>query len=273
SLEKLVSYLDKSKFKIMRSEFLNLNTEDFDLLTRKGIFPYEYIDNVDKLNEISLPPREAFYIGKPYLGGESISDDDFQHATYVWQRFCIDTLGDYSDLYLKTDVLFCLTNFETYNAIPNIISANNKFYFHTDDKTITIPEGTYELSAITKYLRAAIFHTFDTKGNNDDNNDDDYVFNDYVGDNTHKDKILILRTNENTMKSEIKCAYRVNFTKPNNIGSLLGYSQSHVIQPKKWYASDQPVNIMNITIIRIECNITSGAYTTINKYIQYMNSL
>ena len=27
----------------------------------------------------------------------------------------------------------------------------------------------------------------------------------------------------NTMKSEIKCAYRVNFTKSHNIGSLLGF--------------------------------------------------
>lgn len=33
-----------------------------------------------------------------------------------------------------------LTNFETYNAIPNVSSANNRFYYDTDDKTITIPE-------------------------------------------------------------------------------------------------------------------------------------
>ena len=61
SLEKLVSYLDKSKLKITRSEFPNLDAEDFDLFTRKGVFPYEYIDSVDKLNETSLPPRELFY--------------------------------------------------------------------------------------------------------------------------------------------------------------------------------------------------------------------
>ncbi|KYN44383.1 hypothetical protein ALC56_01170, partial [Trachymyrmex septentrionalis] len=61
SLEKLVSYLDKSKLKIIRSEFSNLDPENFDLLTRKGVFPYEYIDSVDKLNETSLPPHELFY--------------------------------------------------------------------------------------------------------------------------------------------------------------------------------------------------------------------
>jgi len=56
SLEKLISYLDRSKLKITLSEFPNLD-EDFDLLTRKEVFPYEYIDSVDKLNETSLSPR------------------------------------------------------------------------------------------------------------------------------------------------------------------------------------------------------------------------
>jgi len=35
---------------------------------------------------------------------------------------------------------------------------------------------------------------------------------------------IVLRANNNTMKSEIKCIYRINFRKPNNIGSLLGFS-------------------------------------------------
>ena len=51
-----------------------------------------------------------------------------------------------------------LANFETYNAISNVTSTNNNFYFDTDDKVITIPEGSYELSAINKYLRVAIRH-------------------------------------------------------------------------------------------------------------------
>ncbi|KYN12354.1 hypothetical protein ALC57_15467 [Trachymyrmex cornetzi] len=111
SLEKLVSYLDKSKLKIIRSEFSNLDAEDFDLLTRKGVFPYEYIDSVDKLNETSLPPPELFYSS---LTDETASDDDYQHATNVCRRFCIETLGDYSDLYLKTDVLLLADVFENF---------------------------------------------------------------------------------------------------------------------------------------------------------------
>ena len=128
-----------------------------------------------------------------------------------------------------------LTNFETYNAIPNVISTNNKFYFDTDDKIITIPEGSYELSAVNKYLRVAIRHIRWRTLNDKDNNDDEYIFDDDDDgdDSTHKEEILILRANENTMRSEIKCAYRINFMTPNNINSLLGYSKSRVIQPNK----------------------------------------
>ncbi|KYQ49980.1 hypothetical protein ALC60_10936 [Trachymyrmex zeteki] len=94
-----------------------------------------------------------------------------------------------------------LTNFETYNTISNITSANNKFDFDTD-RTISIPEGSYELSAIPKYLKAAILHI---RSNNNGNNDD-YIF-DYYNDNVHKDEVLFLHANENIMRSEIKCAY------------------------------------------------------------------
>ena len=51
SLDKLASYLNKDKLKIVRSEFCKLSAEDFDLLTRKGVFPYEYIDCVEKLQD------------------------------------------------------------------------------------------------------------------------------------------------------------------------------------------------------------------------------
>ena len=89
------------------------------------------------------------------------------------------------------------------------------------------------MSAINKYLRAAIRHTRRRTLNNKDNNDDEYIFDDDDDDDgddsNHKGEILILRANKNVMRSEIKCAYQINFTKPNNIGSLLSYSKSRVI--------------------------------------------
>ena len=35
---------------------------------------------------------------------EGISDEDFQHAKNVWRTFNCQTLGDYHNIYLKSDV-------------------------------------------------------------------------------------------------------------------------------------------------------------------------
>ena len=40
--------------------------------------------------------------------------------------------------------------------ISNVNSLNNKFYFDEDDKEIVIPEGSYKIRDINKYLRRAI---------------------------------------------------------------------------------------------------------------------
>ncbi|KAK5639113.1 hypothetical protein RI129_011605 [Pyrocoelia pectoralis] len=109
SIDKLSSYLDNEKKIITK---LNCNNDDeFNLLVRKGIFPYEYIDSWDKLNESSLPPKDAFY---SHLHDEGISDENYIHANKVWDTFNVQTLGQYSDLYLKTDVLLLADIFENF---------------------------------------------------------------------------------------------------------------------------------------------------------------
>ena len=89
-----------------------------------------------------------------------------------------------------------LTNFET--TIPNVNSSNNKFYFDKNDKEITIPEGTYELDAINKYLKRTLLQRAERLKNVNNNGVQETNFNDEYP--------IIVRANHNTLKSEIMCA-------------------------------------------------------------------
>ena len=88
-----------------------LTDEQFRLLLRKGVYPYEYMDDWSKFEENQLPPIEEFY-SKLNLSG--ISEYDYDHAQRVWSEFDMKSLGEYHDLYLKTDVLLLANVFETF---------------------------------------------------------------------------------------------------------------------------------------------------------------
>ena len=74
----------------------------YELLTRKGIYPYEYMLSWDHFEETQLPPIEALY---SKLSMSLVSSNDYQHAQKVWKEFRIHNLEDYHNLYLRTDVV------------------------------------------------------------------------------------------------------------------------------------------------------------------------
>lgn len=87
---------------------------DMPLVTRKGVYPYEYTDSWSRLEETRLPRKRDFY---STLTETDIKEEDFEHAKLVWDHFGCTTLGDYSDLYLKIDVLLLADVFENFRDV------------------------------------------------------------------------------------------------------------------------------------------------------------
>ena len=92
-------------------KFCNNDLNKFIMLLRKGVYPYEYIDGWDKFNEKVLPGKESFYSN---LTLENISETDYAHANNVFKKFYINNLGEYHDLYVRSDTLLLADIFENF---------------------------------------------------------------------------------------------------------------------------------------------------------------
>lgn len=117
----------------------------------------------------------------------------------------------------------------TFNSIPNIDKGNNKFY--VGNQVIDIPTGSYEIKDIESYIQNSI----------------------EIG------TVISIKPNNNTLRSVVKSNLPINFKPIDSIGKLLGFTSQH-LAPHRAHTSDLPVAILKVNSVRIECNITSGAY-------------
>ncbi|XP_049963191.1 uncharacterized protein LOC126483947 isoform X1 [Schistocerca serialis cubense] len=125
SLQKLVETLPRNDMHITRSAFTD--EEKFQLATRKGVFPYEYLDSMAKLNETRLPDITSF---TSTLTGDTITITDYEHAVNVWQEFNIPNLGEYARLYMDTDVRLLADVFEKFRSVcMTTYSLDPAFYY------------------------------------------------------------------------------------------------------------------------------------------------
>ena len=83
----------------------------FLLLLRTGVYPYEYMDSQERVNESSLPDKGAFY-SELYL--EDITDKDYAHAQNMFKELGLKNLGDYLDLYVQSNILLLADVFENF---------------------------------------------------------------------------------------------------------------------------------------------------------------
>ena len=111
SLDSLVNNLPKEAFNNLERYYTG---DKLSLVKRKGVYPYEYMDSLERFKENKLPPKESFY---SRLTGEDISNEDYEHAKNVWDVFEMKNLKDYHDLYNVTDVLLLADVFENFRNI------------------------------------------------------------------------------------------------------------------------------------------------------------
>ena len=125
-----IEYLDhwKDNFKHSRNSTYINDDEDLDMLTDKGVYPYGYVNNWERFNDTELPTKEYIY---SKLYDAHISDDDYERAKHVWERFRIKDMGGYRDLYLKTDVVPLTDTFENFRNLCTTYHGLDPAYYTT----------------------------------------------------------------------------------------------------------------------------------------------
>ena len=104
----LVKNLMDEDFKYLSEEF---TSKYLELVKEKEVYPYEYMKSLKKLSEDKLLDKCKFFSS---LKDECVNEKDYERAKNVWNAFKMKTMGDYNDLYLKTDVLLLAGVFEKF---------------------------------------------------------------------------------------------------------------------------------------------------------------
>ena len=111
SLDSLVNNLPEEAFNSLKRYYTG---DKLSLVKRKGVYPYEYMNSLERFKENKLPPKKSFY---SRLTGEDISNEDYAHAEKVWEVFEMEHFQDYHNLYNETDVLLLADVFENFRNI------------------------------------------------------------------------------------------------------------------------------------------------------------
>ena len=72
------------------------------------------MDSWNRFEKTTLPLESSFYSKLNMYG---VSDQNYEHTCKVWRDFEIKNLGEYHDLYLRTDVILLANVFESFRHV------------------------------------------------------------------------------------------------------------------------------------------------------------
>ena len=88
--------------------------DEIELLLKKGALPYEYLSSAEKFNETELPPIEKFF---SKLTSKSLDAETYDRLKTIWSVFGCKNIGDFHDIYLRTDVILLTAIFENFRKM------------------------------------------------------------------------------------------------------------------------------------------------------------
>lgn len=157
------------------------------------------------------------------------------------------------------DAAIALIGFDTYNSIPNVTEENNVFRFQLPNSStweeIVLPRGQYEIEDISEYIldELQLLLSLSERSELDENDEAGREALD-----SELRGLFNLSVQKNTLRCIISSNFVIDFTKDNSIGKLLGFIPQTL--QKGTHTSENVINISNINIIRIDCNLSTGSY-------------
>ena len=88
SFQFMSSSLDKLVNNILKNDliytFQVFKGKKQDLMSKKGVYLYDFMASSEKFDQTELPAKEHFY---SILNDQDITNDDYDHAKKVWKAF------------------------------------------------------------------------------------------------------------------------------------------------------------------------------------------
>lgn len=133
-----------------------------------------------------------------------------------------------------------LINYHTFNTIPNIDANQNTFKI--GKHSIVLPTGSYEFKQIKAYILKELEKI---------NKNTTLTNNNPI--------TLEINANHSTLLCELQSNVEIDFTIEKSLRNLLGF-KNVIIKPNTFTQSYRPINIFDINIIKITCNLISGSF-------------
>lgn len=145
SLDNLSSLLSIDEKQITKKEFYGCTTDQWNVVSRKGIMPYDFMDSFEKLKVTQFPTIGDFY---SELNDTDATPEQYESAQLAWKSFNCSSMEEYLMLYLKIDVLLLS------DVCMNFQRKMHSIFKLWPLKYVSLP--SYTLDAMLRYTKVEI---------------------------------------------------------------------------------------------------------------------